>query len=74
MFRVARPAGSEVLQGAAWRVLGERQPSGCSGGREPGGQGFKKAADGPPQGLISHIRILLASEQRIEALTPIFFL
>ena len=72
MFRVARPAGSEVLQGAAQRVLGEQQPSGCNGGREPGGQGFKKA-DSLLQGLISHVRSLLASEQRIEALTPFFF-
>lgn len=73
MFRVARPAGSEVLQGAAQRVLGEQQLSGCNGGREPGGQGFKKEADSLLQGLISHVRSLLASEQRIEALTPFFF-
>ena len=43
-------------------------------GKRTWGTGVQKAADGPPQGLISHIRILLASEQRIEALTPIFFL
>ena len=72
------------VQGSQTRRL-RGPPGGCTArvrrtaavwlqrGREPGGQGFKKEADSLLQGLISHVRSLLASEQRIEALTPFFF-
>ena len=42
MLRAARPTDSKVLQGAARRMSGERQSSGCSWGREPGVWGGSK--------------------------------